>query len=1646
MYIWQLQKALSGTSVNAVLQKAAACHVSSLWVKIGDGTQPYANIRDGLRQQFLELVAGAGQRNITVLGYHVPHCADLDAAQREVDFVAGTLQNFGLKGVVIDNEDGPQFFVGGSVEADAYGAGLRQELHRQSLSIIMSSNDVPSLHRKAFAEVIGMYIDINAPQTYYGRSPSVQARIDRAITANAAIKAPIFPIGAAFISDAGAGDGGCSSPEDCARRARQFIQLMSDKHAADPDRFPGYGFWNWQECPPEVWAVLGQLDAFVAPSVSGGAASVRGAARSQAVRPSRKALARRGADERRSPLPGSEKKLAAGSRIVGAVDPTRPMRVLVVLSRKSEILKAELYTRAALPLHQRSTITHADYAMRFGATEEAIAAVRAFAERSDLKVLVTNAESRTVELEGTAGAVMRAFETELAIYETSDPTGVRYRGREGTLNVPESLLPHVVAILGVDDRPAEPPTRRLYARRALADNGALAGGFDPSEIARLYDFPVGTGAGQRIALIELGGNYDPADLATYFADRGIAQEPTVRAVVVGGYQRTGYGTSADDGEVMLDIEVAGAMAPGAEIVLYFAQNSDRGFYQATSEALHDPATSVISISWGSPEKRWTEQSRNIWDQLGQTAMLLDVPIFVASGDDGAGDEQQGDPAAVGGRNVDFPASVPHGIIAVGGTRIETDGTRIVSESVWNSHRGATGGGVSKIFPVPPWQAGLSSSDGVGLTGRGMPDVASLADPDTGFAIKVNGSDFSDGGGTSASAPQWAALAAVIGGRLGRKLGFFLPQLYAAAGATNDIVVGDNSWAGVSGYDARTGWDACTGLGSPIGRRLEAVLSTVPPVPLSAPAIAAAAPPPDLLHEARMGASARTPDPDTPQMAFAGALVHLAYDAYDNNPGNATPPIDGLRQELSFAAWVQMRDFDLFGRTTPTFYGFVAEYRKRPGTFVMALRGTRGGTEWFDDATAVFPVPFNDYNCGSVGAGFLEIYKTLQLIEAPPSGMPIAAAPHKLGHLGGIVEQVADLVERRTAAGAGGVAAAAAPALKSILVTGHSLGSALATLYAMENAQTHRIANLSLCIFASPQVGDAIFATAFDRFGLPSLNVINTPDLVPTLPIGFAQVGRKVSIDSTSIVRSGPGCAHAIATYRHLFDNSVELDTNCAIEAQAAAGRALAGTHVAVPAAAPGAREDAQPAPAPGALPLSIDALKKIARNSLVARYPWKGRGRAPTAYLDGMAVCFADFYCRLGAGEATATAAAAPVVGGYELDALFWYRDQFDDARLDGLDTAEGRLRLLFVLMIGLGMRETSGQYCVGRDTDVKDGSNKQHDTAEAGLFQMSYNITYRRPQLQAVVTKFTAPGAVCRFDLFSPGASCAAEDAITWGNPDEPGYAFQRRMKACPAFAVELAALAMRSRRDHWGPLTRRQAEVLGITDAMLRAIEAAIDAASAVAPGARSSPPAFAAPRVVAAAGAAHWMQPIDQRTILPFNRGLNSASANTMSSILGTPVLPLTKECQNGHASTLVKQNLKREKITSLFDLEGLAPAIADVKAILYKAFAANPDLESVLGTEGMLCVRHRKPTGGRPNMLPSNHSWGTAVDFKITGYEAPGDTGRTVPRFIAMLIPLFNAAGWYSGVAFHDSMHFEVSEEKIRRWAADGTLTSGAVAAA
>jgi kumamolisin len=300
-------------------------------------------------------------------------------------------------------------------------------------------------------------------------------------------------------------------------------------------------------------------------------------------------------------------------------------------------------------------------------------------------------------------------------------------------------------------------------------------------------------------------------------------EPNITAVSVDGGKNTPG--SAADGEVMLDIEVAGSIAPGANMAVYFAPNTDQGFIDAITDAVHDTTRkpSIVSISWGGPEDSWTAQSQNAMNAALQDAAALGVTVTVASGDNGSSDGV-GD----GKLHVDFPAASPFAL-ACGGTTLKGSGKAISSEVVWNetaNQEGATGGGVSKVFPLPSYQssAGVPKQGQTGNVGRGVPDVAGDADPTTGYQVRVDGQN-QVVGGTSAVAPLWAALIALVNQHTGKPAGFINPALYAGKEqGFHDITSGNNDDSSLGSYSAQKGWDACTGLGSPDGAAILQLLT------------------------------------------------------------------------------------------------------------------------------------------------------------------------------------------------------------------------------------------------------------------------------------------------------------------------------------------------------------------------------------------------------------------------------------------------------------------------------------------------------------------------------------------------------------------------------------------------------------------------------------------------------------------------------------------------------------------------------------------------------------------------------------------------------------------------------------------------------
>jgi kumamolisin len=515
-------------------------------------------------------------------------------------------------------------------------------------------------------------------------------------------------------------------------------------------------------------------------------------------------------------LPASERHPIKDSQVVGPVDPNERIKVSVYLRAPADSDLAMDISEHAM--HQREPLSREEYANNYSASKEDIARIEEFAREHHLDIEETDAVRRVIILSGTVADISSAFGAQLQqhVYQ-----GTPYRGRTGTLSVPAELAPLITGVFGIDNRPQARPHLQHRAKKPHTIS------FTPPQLAQIYDFPQNSdGSGQTIGIIELGGGYRTTDLTQYFGKLGIAV-PTVVSVSVDGGQNAPTTPTSDDGEVCLDIEVIGGVAPGAKMAVYFAPNTDAGFLDAITTAIHDTvnAPSVISISWGQAEADWTQQAMQNMDQAFQAAAALGITICAAAGDRGSGDGVQD-----GLAHVDFPDSDPY-VLGCGGTSLHSSNGAITSEVVWDDDpsSSATGGGISDVFDLPDWQkaAGVPpSANPGGRIGRGVPDVAGNADPNTGYEVLVDG-QASVFGGTSAVAPLWAGLIARINQSQGKPVGYLNPTLYrlgAQSPAFHNITDGNNG-----AYSAGVGWNACTGFGSPDGSQ---VLSALTPAAIA----------------------------------------------------------------------------------------------------------------------------------------------------------------------------------------------------------------------------------------------------------------------------------------------------------------------------------------------------------------------------------------------------------------------------------------------------------------------------------------------------------------------------------------------------------------------------------------------------------------------------------------------------------------------------------------------------------------------------------------------------------------------------------------------------------------------------------------------
>src|SRR3984957_11309661 len=416
-------------------------------------------------------------------------------------------------------------------------------------------------------------------------------------------------------------------------------------------------------------------------------------------------------------IPGSERKKYAKGQIIGPCDRHESVRVTIMLRRKNAREFEQLIRQfeRQQPSGSVQPLSSDEFARRFGADPPDIQAVADFASQAGLRVEETDDARRVVVVSGTVEKMNKAFGVALQKCQEGGRTS---RVREGSISVPQIISEIVTGVFGLDERP------QAKAHFRLKSAAAQPAAYSPIEVANIYNFPpTTTGVGETVGIIELGGGFETADLNNFFQSLGIQTPPQVTAISVDGAQNVpGGDPTGADGEVELDIEIVGAVAPGAAQKVYFAPNTDQGFMDAVSTGVQDTDVSIISISWGEAESEYTAQTLDASHQIFQDAVTLGKTVFVASGDNGSSDGVND-----GENHVDFPASSPY-VVGCGGTTLQAspDDSAIESETVWNEEStglGATGGGVSDVFPLPSYQANANVPAPQNPSGgRGVPDV------------------------------------------------------------------------------------------------------------------------------------------------------------------------------------------------------------------------------------------------------------------------------------------------------------------------------------------------------------------------------------------------------------------------------------------------------------------------------------------------------------------------------------------------------------------------------------------------------------------------------------------------------------------------------------------------------------------------------------------------------------------------------------------------------------------------------------------------------------------------------------------------------------------------------------------------------------
>lgn len=493
--------------------------------------------------------------------------------------------------------------------------------------------------------------------------------------------------------------------------------------------------------------------------------------------------------------------------IVTSLAAESELSITIMVRRNSDDYNLQEYADSVIA-GINPILSHDELKNRFGATDNDLDLVEQFVESYNLNVVRAYNRGANVIVSGTADNFNNAFNTVLKLVTLPDRS---YHNYIGSLSIPEELNGIITHIIGLDDS-----IRLIKSITKLETDVDLTSSavsyVTPEKAATAYQWPATDGYGQCVAIVEFGGGFTTQNLNSTFAGYGLAV-PTVTFVSVDN--GINDPTSADSSEVMLDIAVVGGAVPKAKQVIYTAPNSIASFANCFNAAVNDTVNNpcVISCSWGTYEVSFGSYRAGI-DNVYQAAAILGIPVFAATGDYGS---EYG--SGAGTISVQYPGSSPY-VTGCGGTTLNLDtNSTIISEYTWNQGTAGSAGGVSTIYSVPSYQTGLSSklypSGTVAtLPKRGLPDIGGNADPASGYRFYYGTANtYAQSGGTSATAPLYAALVARLVALTGKRLGFLNNLFYANTNIFNDITTGNNACPLATGYSATTGWDACTGLGS-----------------------------------------------------------------------------------------------------------------------------------------------------------------------------------------------------------------------------------------------------------------------------------------------------------------------------------------------------------------------------------------------------------------------------------------------------------------------------------------------------------------------------------------------------------------------------------------------------------------------------------------------------------------------------------------------------------------------------------------------------------------------------------------------------------------------------------------------------------------